>query len=177
MTIAAMIYDLATDEEKSVLESNYDVVPFEIQTITVERIFVDKLFAAEAYVRKSSEANRAFEAAKHIYDLSVMSELESIVSLCGNNVLLHKILEIRMNEENERRDGIPGVSPNQFSFFTEAKTNSAVRGAYEIMQQQYVLRESDRISFEKAMDALAQIKGRLENNPAWVGADEKTGSI
>ena len=177
MTIAALIYDLATDEEKSILESNYDVAPFEIQTITVERIFIDKLFAAEAYVRKSGEANRAFEAAKHIYDLTVMSEIASIISLCDNVILMQKLLKIRMDEEKERRDGIPGINPNQFSFFTEAKLNSAVRGAYEIMQKQYVLRECDRIPFEKAMDAIAQIKGMLENNPAWGSVDYQTGSV
>ena len=37
--------------------------------VFIERIFVDKLFAAEAYVRQSENEHRAFEAAKHIYDL------------------------------------------------------------------------------------------------------------
>ncbi len=68
MVVCAMIYDLASDEQKQILEAQYEVRPFSIQTISMERIFVDKIFAAEAYVRKSSESHRAFEAAKHIYD-------------------------------------------------------------------------------------------------------------
>ncbi len=66
LTVSAMIYDLAEDEQKQILESEYDVTPFSIQTITLNRIFIDKLFAAEAYVRKSDINNRAFEAAKNI---------------------------------------------------------------------------------------------------------------
>ena len=46
-----MLYDLATEEQRRILETVYEVSPFNIQTITMERIFVDKLFAAEAYVR------------------------------------------------------------------------------------------------------------------------------
>lgn len=42
--------------------------------ITLERIFVDKLFATEEYVRQSSVNHRAFEAAKHIYDLAVIAD-------------------------------------------------------------------------------------------------------
>lgn len=68
MVVCAMIYDFASDEQKQILEAQYEVRPFSIQTISMERIFVDKIFAAEAYVRKSSESHRAFEAAKHIYD-------------------------------------------------------------------------------------------------------------
>lgn len=167
LTIAAMLYDLATDEEKAILESNYEVAPFEIKTITIERIFIDKLFAAEAYVRKSAEANRAFEAAKHIYDLSVMSNLPSIIRLCDDTEQMQYLLKIRLKEESERRDGIPGIAPKMFSFFTDVKNNAAVRKAYDIMQQQYVLRDADRIPFEKALDSLIKIKALLERNPAW----------
>ncbi len=39
--------ELATAKQKKILEDVYDVKPFRVQTITLERIFVDKLFAAE----------------------------------------------------------------------------------------------------------------------------------
>lgn len=72
LEVSAMLYDLASEEQKKILRDVFDVNPFNIQTITLERIFIDKLFAAEAYVRNSSLEHRAFEAAKHIYDLAVM---------------------------------------------------------------------------------------------------------
>ena len=58
LEISAMLYNLATDEQKHILTTQYDVKPFSIQMISLERIFIDKLFAAEAYMRKSSDPHR-----------------------------------------------------------------------------------------------------------------------
>lgn len=167
LEISAIIYDLANEQQKRILEDMYDVKPFKIKTITIERIFIDKLFAAEAYVRKSSDPHRAFEAAKHIYDLAVMSQHPSITALYGNNELMKKLIDIRMEEEQDRLDGIPGVEPHEFTFFKKSETNNAVISAYKTMQNQYVLRKSDRIEFEQAVECLHYISERLNSNPVW----------
>ena len=65
IAITAMLYDKSTDEERRILSNMYDVYPFSISTISLERIFVDKLFAAEFYWKRESY----FDAAKHIYDI------------------------------------------------------------------------------------------------------------
>lgn len=167
LEISAMLYDLATVEQKQILETQYNVKPFNIQTISLERVFIDKLFAAEAYVRKSSDPHRAFEAAKHIYDLAVISDHEKITALLLNEDQVKRLLDIRITEERERLDGIPGVMPSEFTFFTATENNQDVRKAYEVMQNQYVLRDCDRIDFEKAMTALADIEKKLKTNPTW----------
>lgn len=167
MVVAAMVYELATREQREILEDMYDVRPFSVQTITMERIFVDKLFAAEAYVRKAAEKSRAFEAAKHIYDLAVMSKLPKIQELMTDEEQLKHLLNIRMTEELDRHDGIPGVTPSEFMFFESAGDNQHVISAYETMQRQYVLRECDRIPYENALEALRDIKQSLEKNNAW----------
>lgn len=167
LEISAMLYNLATEEQKKILETVYDVKPFFIQTITLERIFVDKLFAAEAYVRYSSINQRAFEAAKHIYDLAVIAQHPKVFALLSDSDKLKHLLEIRVKEEQGRLDGIPGVVPTEFIFFTQAGDNSDVCKAYEIMQNQYVLREQDRIEFETAVKALMNIQKSLLKNPAW----------
>lgn len=167
LEVSAMLYNLATDEQKRILETVYNVKPFYIQTITLERIFVDKLFAAEAYVRHSSVKHRAFEAAKHIYDLVVIADNPKISALFLDTDKLKHLLEIRMEEERGRLDGIPGVTPAEFEFFTQAVENEDVRKAYKIMQSQYVFREQDRIDFGTAAKALIRIQERLLKNPAW----------
>lgn len=167
MVVAAMVYELATREQREILEDMYDVRPFSVQTITMERIFVDKLFATEAYVRKSAEKSRAFEAAKHIYDLAVMSKLPKIQELMMDEEQLKHLLSIRMTEELDRHDGIPGVIPSEFVFFEDAGNNQHVISAYETMQRQYVLRKCDRIPYENALNALKDIKHALEKNNAW----------
>lgn len=167
LEVSAMLYDLATEDQKRILESIYDVKPFDIQTITMERIFVDKLFAAEAYVRNSSVEHRAFEAAKHIYDLAVLEQHPQIVRLMADASQMEHLLDIRMEEEAGRLDGIPGVTPKEFTFFQSASTNADVHKAYETMQNQYVLRDQDRIEFDVATKALLAIEERLLQNPAW----------
>jgi len=170
LEITPILYDLATEEQKQILETAYDVKPFEILTITMERIFIDKLFAVEAYIRRSDDPHRAFDTAKHIYDLAVLSTNSRIKELLRNEEQMASLLRILMTEELERRDGIPGVAPKDFLFFTTAAGNSKVKTAYEIMQRQYVLRDSDCIPYSAAMEALSNIQEELNKNPAWAEA-------
>lgn len=168
LKVTPMLYDLSSDEQKRILETSYDVKPFEVQTITTPRIFIDKLFAAEAYVRKSDDPHRAFEAAKHIYDLTVLRANPQITALLCDTAQMARLLKIRMLEEQERRDGIPGVIPQEFCFFTSAANDSKVKVAYETMQRQYVLRDSDRIEYDTAAKALSDIQTELMKNSAWL---------
>lgn len=173
LTVSSMIYDLATDEEKQILENQYGVYPFEVETITLERIFIDKLFAAESYVRKSNE--KAFEASKHIYDLAVMETHPAILSFLQNEQEMEELIAIRLEEEKNRLDGIPDVMPNEFLFFTRARYDQKIRTAYEIMQSQYVFRNEDRIEFDAAIDRIERLGIKLGQNLAW--SNEKSDNI
>ena len=167
LEIAPMIYNYANAEQRTILENQYDVKPFPIMTISLERAFIDKLFAAEAYTRASKDPHRAFEAVKHIYDLAVMANLPRIQSLYDNNDLMTRLLNIRMEEEAGRLDGIPAVTPQQFSFFSSIADNRDVIKAYDTMQNQYVLRESDRIPYNDALSAIHGIYDELQKCYAW----------
>ena len=80
---------------------------------------------------------------------------------------MEHLLDIRLEEEAGRLDGIPGVAPSEFTFFRSAKGNADVQRAYETMQNQYVLREHDRITFGHATQELLLIEQNLLRNPAW----------
>ncbi len=167
MEISPMIYELASIEQKNILSNLYDLKPFKIQTITLERIFVDKMFAAEAYVRKSDITNKSFEAAKHLYDLTVMLKIPSIIELLKDSEALKKLLDIRIKEEFNRLDGIPGVLTSDFIFFNNIRTNKAIEDAYNIMQKQYVLKESDRIAYRNMVSTIEYLYLNLKMNSAW----------
>lgn len=167
LMVAPMLYEFASDNQKQILESRYDIKPFPVMTISIERAFVDKLFAAEAYSRKADDPHKAFETAKHIYDLAVLERVPRIQALYKDNILLSKLLNIRMKEETARLDGIPGVVPQKFTFFDLVGKNNAIARAYDIMQKQYVLQSSDRIDFKDAVNALRRIHEQLEHSPAW----------
>ena len=168
LEIAPMIYNLASEDEQKILRGQYEVGPFSIMTITMERIFIDKLFAAEAYIRRSSESQRAFEAAKHIYDLAVMIREPNIQGLLKDDTMVKKLLDIRIEEEAGRLDGIPGIMPKDFIVFEAAAGDDAVRRAYAVMQTQYVLRAEDRIEYDTAMVALREIRDQLTQSRAWM---------
>ena len=175
LEISPMLYDLARESEQIILREQYDIEPFPIKTITIERIFIDKLFAAEAYVRRSSERQRAFEAAKHIYDLAIMIRQPNIRSFLADEEMVKKLLDIRIEEETGRLDGIPGVMPQEFTLFEVAAENDAVMKAYAVMQMQYVLRPEDRIEYSTAMTSLREIHARLMESRAWTRYEPSEG--
>jgi predicted nucleotidyltransferase component of viral defense system len=177
LEVSTMLYALASDKQKEILETQYDVKPFCVQTISLERIFIDKLFAAEAYVRKSSDIHRAFEAAKHIYDLAVIHKQEKIVRLLADEIQMSKLLDIRIEEEKNRLDGISGILPSEFSFYKDAAADLNVQKAYDVMQKQYVLRECDRIDYWQAMRAIDIIHKRLLENSVWTKYGKNTGAL
>lgn len=168
LEIAPMLYELADSDFQNILKNQYDVVPFKIQIMSLDRIFIDKLFATEAYTRKSEDFHKAFEAAKHIYDLSVLSHHSRVMNLYKNSALMAHLLNIRLEEEKERLDGIPGVVPSEFTFFESIKTDANIKVAYEEMQRQYVLRDQDKIEFDNALVCLQYIKGQLVKNVSWL---------
>ena len=65
LEIEPIIYTLASQEQKEILQEQYEVGPFQINTIRLERIFADKIFAAEFYYERAMY----FDVAKHIYDV------------------------------------------------------------------------------------------------------------
>ena len=167
VVIAPLIYEQAEPDQQLILLQQFDVSPFEILTMTIERIFIDKLFAAEAYTRSAAQEYRAFEASKHIYDLAVISHEPRIVSFLQNKEQLTKLLTIRLTEEKNRLDGIPGVLPKDFTFFEKSCADTHIMKAYATMQNQYVFIPDDRIPLDEAQYRLHGLQDQLNQNPAW----------
>jgi len=94
LKVAPILYENASSEQQEILTEQFDIFPFEIYTMTMERIFIDKLFAAEAYTRNAEKDHRAFEASKHIYDLSFICMEPRITALFENDSLLNELLSI-----------------------------------------------------------------------------------
>lgn len=171
MLVAPIVYETVEPDQKRVLTEHFDVKPFEISTMTMERIFIDKLFAAEAYTRYADKEGRAFEAAKHIYDLSVMIDEKRISAFFDNNALMKELLSIRMEEELNRLDGIPRARPKEFIFFDEACGNSQICNSYDIMLDQYVFIPDERIKISEVDDRMRYLKTKLVRCEAWNEAE------
>ena len=145
LEIEPIIYTYATEEQSSILREQFGVMPFPIKTIRLERIFVDKIFAAEFYY----EREMYFDVAKHIYDVGVMLDLQPIQHMLGNTGLFLEMSGYKRLEETRRTGSdLADKKFSDFKIFYGMSDHTALRDAYQNMQKNYVFSEKDLLPFE-----------------------------
>jgi predicted nucleotidyltransferase component of viral defense system len=158
MTIAPVIYDKATKQQKEILENQFDVMPFTIETMKLERIFIDKVFAAEFYYSRGEY----LDTSKHIYDLIIMFDNIVIKELLNNSSYLLKIISYKRLEEEVRAGGVPAQLPIcDFTYLKDALSNSHLLSEYQKMQRLYIFIDKDRRPLENVkavFNAILKIK-------------------
>lgn len=144
LEIEPIIYTYATEEQRSILREQFEVMPFPIKTIRLERIFADKIFAAEFYYERAMY----FDVAKHIYDVGVMLGLQPIQDMLGNTGLFLEMSGYKRLEETRRTGS--DLADKKFSDFKifYGSDHTALKGAYQNMQKNYVFSEKDLLPFE-----------------------------
>ena len=163
LEIEPIIYTYATEEQSSILREQFGVMPFPIKTIRLERIFVDKIFAAEFYY----ERDMYFDVAKHIYDVSVMLNLQPIQDMLGNTGLFLEMSEYKRLEETRRTGSdLADRKFPDFKIFYDISDNTALKDAYQNMQKNYVFSEKDLLTFEFVISQwkkLQEVLNDIEN--------------
>ena len=150
--IEPLIYKYATDDEKKILKE-YGISPFNIETITLERIFVDKIFAAEFYFER--EMYRDF--AKHIYDIVTMFK-----DLLNKKAYFLKLIEYKRQEEKIRLGGIPdNKSILDFNYW-KLNFSKEVNQAFNEMQNIYVLDDDNKMTIKYIENALSKLIEKLK---------------
>lgn len=156
--IEPLLYTQATDEEKQILQNTFHVAPFSIKSIKQERIFADKILAAQFYYERES----LFDVSKHLYDLTVMVQLPRIQSLLGDDTQLVKMLGYKRLEEISRIGSDLAHMPfEQFTLFQELKNNAKLKAHFHQMQEIYVFHEDDVFSYDEMECAMQQLYTRL----------------
>lgn len=160
LEIEPILFTKATKEEQLILSKNFHVKPFEIKTIKVERIFTDKILAAEFYYVR----NELFDVSKHLYDLSVMMELDKIKLLLSSDDNLIKMLSYKRFEEKIRIGSNLSELPfSKFALFDELDNNKSLEQHFNKMQEIYVFNEKDIISFGEMAKRMKQLNEILLN--------------
>ena len=163
LEIEPVIYTYATEEQRSILREQFGVMPFPIKTIRLERIFADKIFAAEFYY----ERGMYFDVAKHIYDVSVMLDLQPIQDMLGNTGLFLEMSEYKRLEETRRTGSdLADRKFPDFKIFYDISDNTALKDAYQNMQKNYVFSEKDLLTFEFVISQwkkLQEVLNDMEN--------------
>lgn len=156
LEISPLLYSEATEAQRDILERRFEVRPFTIQTIKMERIFADKILAAEFYYQRGM----LFDTAKHLYDLATMLEQERIHRLLDNSEELIKMIAYKRKEGNVRIGSDLAQKPfSEFTLFQTGRDDPELRDAFMRMQQIYVFSDEDILqpeSLQRYMDRLTQ---------------------
>ena len=154
-TIEPLIYKYASSNEKKILKEKYNISEFDIEIIKLERIFIDKIFAAEFYYeRKMYE-----DVSKHLYDISIMIKNTSIKRLLKNKEELKKLITYKRKEEVSRIGGISSNKKIKDFTYMKLEFDDELINAFDKMQKIYVL---DKESIVTTLEAENTIKLLLE---------------
>lgn len=154
LVVSPLLYGEATIEQQSILRENYDVFPFEVKTIKMERIFADKILAAEFYYQRQM----LFDVAKHLYDLTLLMNTKRIAALVAKEDELTKMLEFKRREEQSRIGSNLAQKPfADFMLFKVLETDAKLQATFAEMQRVYVFNNADTIPFVEAIRQMSQL--------------------
>lgn len=140
LTISPLLYSEATESQRDILENHFGVRPFVVQTIKMERIFADKILAAEFYYQRGM----LFDTAKHLYDLATMLEQERIQRLLSDPAKFVKMLAYKRKEEETRIGSDLAQKPfSEFTLFQALRDDTDLRDKFMAMQKIYVFSDKD----------------------------------
>lgn len=155
--IEPLIYKLASDNEKKILEEKFDISKIEIEIIKLERMFIDKIFATEFYYIR----NMYMDVSKHLYDISILFNNDKIQKLLENKEELSKLIEYKRQEEKVRIGGIDeNTKIKDFSYFKLDFSDELIK-EFENMQNKYVLNDKYKVSIDEVKNILKEIYNRV----------------
>ena len=155
--IEPLIYKYANDTEKLILKEQFNIADFPIVAIKLERIFVDKIFAAEFYyIRNTYE-----DFVKHIYDIAIMWRDARIINLLKNPNYQKKIIKFKREEEKSRIGGIPSNKSILDFEYWKLDFNEEILIVFKKMQDIYILDENSQLTIDQVKEVLKKLEERL----------------
>lgn len=152
--IEPLLYKLADNSVKKVFREQFDVTGFNIRIIKLERIFIDKVFAAEFYNIEKSY----IDMAKHIYDICVLLENEKIKVLLEDKDKLNLMIQYKRKEEAVRRKGIDSNTKIKNFEYLNCSFSEEFKEKFYLMQQKYILNDKYTFKFEDVFIKLTKLK-------------------
>ena len=154
LMVLPLLYSEATTEQQSILHDSYDVFPFEVKTIKMERIFADKILAAEFYYHRQM----LFDVAKHLYNLTLLMNTKRIAALLAREDELLKMLEYKRREEQHRIGSDLAEKPfDEFQLFKALENDTKLQATFAEMQRVYVFIDADIIPYAEVIKQMSQL--------------------
>lgn len=154
LMVEPLLYTEADAEQQDILRNSYDVFPFEVKTIKMERIFADKISAAEFYYQRQM----LFDVAKHLYDLTLLMNTKRIAALLAQQDELLRMLEYKRREEQNRIGSDLAQKPfTDFLLFKALETDAKLQATFAEMQRVYVFNDADITSFAEVIKQMSML--------------------
>ena len=151
--IEPLIYKLANENERKVLRKQFGISSFDINIIKLERMFIDKIFAAEFYYIR----NMYKDTSKHLYDITILAQTKEIQKLLQNKGELEKLISYKRQEESYRKGGVdPNIKMKEFKYLKQ-DFNKDLLKEFENMQKKYVLNDRFKIEINDVKKVLNEI--------------------
>ena len=151
--IEPLIYQLADEMERKILKEQFEISDFEINIIKLERMFIDKVFAAEFYYIREMYK----DTSKHLYDITILSQTEAIKNLINDKEELEKLISYKRQEEMIRIGGIdPNLKIKDFSYLKQNFNDNLLK-EFENMQNKYVLNDKYKLNISDVKNTLNKI--------------------
>jgi predicted nucleotidyltransferase component of viral defense system len=155
--IEPILYKYANEKEREILTKEFDIKPFEIKVQKLERIFVDKLFAAQLYFEKQMYV----DLSKHLYDLTILFKTKRIKDLFNNEEEFEKIVKYKRKEEIYRKGGVDkNIQIKDFGYFN-MEYNDYLLKAFKLMQDKYIFKDEYKVSIEQVKEVLKKIHNKI----------------
>ena len=148
--VEPLIYKLANEGERKILKEQFGISDFDINIIKLERIFIDKIFAAEFYYIR----NMYKDTSKHLYDITILAQTKEIKALLNNKEELEKLISYKRQEESIRKGGIgANIKIKDFTYLKQQFSEELLQ-EFENMQNKYVLNDKYKIEIIKVKNTL-----------------------
>lgn len=158
-TIEPIIYKYANEDEKKILKEKFDVDQIKIKVIKLERMFIDKIFAAEFYYTR----DQYMDTAKHIYDICILIDNRKIKELFNNIEELIRLVGFKREEEKYRSGGVDDKTKIKDFSYLKCDFNDKFTESFQNMQDKYIIDEKYKIDFDTINKTLQIIKDRFCN--------------
>ncbi len=157
--IEPLIYKLSNENEKDILDKQFDITKFNINIIKLERMFIDKIFAIEFYYIR----NMYKDVSKHLYDISILYQNNTIKKLLKDKNEMEKLISFKRQEEKIRIGGIDANTKiKNFSYF-KLNFNDDLINEFNNMQYKYVLNDKYKVTIDYAKDVISEIYTHIKN--------------
>lgn len=158
LLIAPHIYEVASIEQKKMMEEVFDIKPFPIATVTLERIFMDKVFATEFYYERKMYR----DVSKHLYDITILLRNEKILTFLKNQEHFNYVLHCERKEQSIRKGGVPNdLRIHDFAYFKELKKDEQIKKEFDYMQNIYVYNPIDHLKVNDVFKTLDTLYKRM----------------